>query len=100
LAGTKGRPRFGIQIGKSPAAAGGEFLSKAVQLTGGNLFEFAGQRDLAIALEKALAEMRSRYSLTYTPSPANDRGGYHKIRVRMKRDGLIARTRDGYLIPK
>lgn len=96
------RPRFGIgiEIGKPKSDPGDEFLAKAVRLTGGNIFDFTGQQDLAVALEKALAEMRSRYSLGYTPAATGERGGYHQIKVRMKRDGLVARAREGYWVPK
>ena len=41
-------------------------------------------------------ELRTQYSLGYTPDKANDAAGYHKISLTAKDKNLAVQTRDGY----
>ena len=44
----------------------------------------------------AAEELRTQYSLGYTPDKANDPAGYHKITLTAKEKNLTVQTRDGY----
>jgi hypothetical protein len=41
-------------------------------------------------------ELRTQYSLGYTPDKANVAAGYHKISLTTKQKNLAVQTRDGY----
>lgn len=48
------------------------------------------------ALVQVLQDVRSTYLLGYT-NPHPDTGAYHTLKVRVKRDGVVVRHREGYL---
>ena len=54
------------------------------------------QNDVSPALERVARDLRTFYSLGYTPAHAGD-GRYHDIRVEVKRKGTQVRHRSGYL---
>jgi Ca-activated chloride channel homolog len=95
--------------GLSPIGIGGigkgggsncKFLSEIADATGGRALEFESQTDLALVLKKTLEDLRSQYSLAYSPSSQGKRAGFHKIRTVVKRPDVVARAREGYLISK
>ena len=90
------RPARAITIGSAPTNPSIELLSKIATATGGDVFEFTTQQDLALAIQKTLTDLRSQYSLAYRPPPVKDKNGFHRIKVRIKRQGLAVRARDGY----
>jgi VWFA-related protein len=53
--------------------------------------------DVGSALARAAADFNSYYLLGYTSSNAKPDGKYRKIRVSVKRPGVLVRARDGYL---
>ncbi|MDT4896214.1 MAG: hypothetical protein QOH25_1291 [Acidobacteriota bacterium] len=90
------RPARAITIGSAPTNPSVELLAKIATASGGEVFEFTTQQDLALALQKTLTDLRSQYSLAYRPPQAKDKNGFHRIRVRVKQQGLAVRARDGY----
>ncbi|HEX8845259.1 MAG TPA: VWA domain-containing protein [Pyrinomonadaceae bacterium] len=96
------RPARAIVIGSEPKNPGIEFLEKIAGETGGASFEFQTQQDLAAALEKTFADLRSQYSMAYRPPQRKDEGEnvFHRIKVRINRPDAVARTRVGYYGPK
>jgi Ca-activated chloride channel homolog len=89
-----------IKIGRAPKDPGSELFSAIATASGGSVFEFTNQMDLTEALREVIIDLRSQYSLAYTPPETAHRKGYHRIKVRVKKPGLITRTRDGYLVTK
>jgi VWFA-related protein len=89
-----------IKIGGSPKIPGSEIFSEIAAASGGSVFEFTGENDLAQAVREVIADMRSQYGIAYAPPDTSNRKGFHRIKVRVKKPGLIARTRDGYLVTK
>ena len=77
-----------------------KFLSEIAGATGGRAFEFESQTALAQVLKKTLGELRSQYTLAYSPSSQGNRAGFRKIKVVVKKPDLIARAREGYLFLK
>lgn len=77
-----------------------KFLSEIADATGGRAFEFESQSALVQVLKKTLDELRSQYTLAYYPSSQENRAGFHKIKVVVKKPDMIARAREGYLISK
>jgi VWFA-related protein len=87
-------------IGGRGSGSNCKFLSEIADATGGRALEFESQTDLALVLKKTLEDLRSQYSLAYSPSSQGKKAGFHKIRTVVKRPGVVARAREGYLISK
>ena len=69
-------------------------LSRLVATTGGTQIHFRKQTQLENALIVMGDELRSTYSLSYTPSSTEP--GYHSIRVAVKLPGATTYSRAGY----
>jgi VWFA-related protein len=91
-------PPFGIGGGGYPSDC--KFLSEIADAGGGRSFEFESQSAFAQVLKKTLDELRSQYILAYRPSSQGNRVGFHKIKVVVKKQDMIARARESYLISK
>lgn len=63
--------------------------------TGGTVFPVASSSNLSAAFRTVLNEFRSAYVLYYSPHGV-DRAGYHRIEVKVKRDGAQVQARRGY----
>ncbi len=74
----------------------GPFLRDLTDTTGGELFEIESTRELDAAFEKVLEQFRHRYLLSYTPRGV-ERGGWHRLQVRVGQEGAKVRARPGYL---
>jgi Ca-activated chloride channel family protein len=74
-------------------------FAELAALTGGRSVHAPDPRGLTEALRGIALELRHQYLLGYTPTrPLTERGEWRAIAVRMKRPGLRARARDGYLV--
>jgi VWFA-related protein len=76
---------------------GDNTLEAFTRSTGGQGYSFHGQRSLDKALMKLTEELHTQYVLSYSPNNLNQ-GGFHEIRVVVKRGGLVVRTRPGYWV--
>lgn len=92
------RPSIMIKIGRQPKIPGNELFSEITAASGGSVFEFTGEGDLALAVREVIADLRSQYGIAYAPPETKNRKGFHRIKVRINRPGLIARTRAGYWV--
>jgi Ca-activated chloride channel family protein len=70
-------------------------LKKVADETGGGYFELQKTSDLAPTFTKVAQELHSQYVLGFTPTDLD--GRVHKLTVRMKQPGMIARARRSYL---
>ena len=52
--------------------------------------------DVAPAFAEVLRELREQYVLGYYPSELRNDGAWHRVEIRLRRRGLVARTR-GYI---
>jgi hypothetical protein len=91
-------PPFGI--GGGGYASDCKVLSEIADAAGGRSFEFESQSAFAQVLKKTLDELRSQYILAYRPSSQGNRVGFHKIKVVVKKQDMIVRSRESYLISK
>jgi len=87
-------------IGRGGYGSDCKFLSEIAGAGGGRSFEFESQSAFAQVLKKTLDELRNQYILAYRPSSQGNRVGFHKIKVVVKKQDMIARTRESYLISK
>jgi VWFA-related protein len=71
------------------------FLPDICRATGGRLFEVESEGDLRARFLDVLADIRSRYVLSYTPSGA-DAAGWHLLDVRLRRARGDVLARPGY----
>jgi VWFA-related protein len=72
-------------------------LEAFTRSTGGEGYSFHGQRSLEKALQNLTEELHTQYALSYSPNNLKQ-GGFHEIRVVVKRGGLVVRTRPGYWV--
>ena len=71
------------------------FLRDVVRATGGQLFEASSERDLPARFLDVLADIRSRYVLSYAVEGA-DAPGWHALDVRLRRGKGTVLARPGY----
>lgn len=94
---TIGTSRFGA----SSSPAGEKLLKGLAEESGGRAFFPYSADKLEGAFDQIDQELRSQYSMTYTPRNTAQNGEFRKIEVRIK-DGkdLTLRHRQGYRLPK
>ena len=71
-------------------------LRQAIQESGGRIEFVDSLGGLEEAFAGILAELREQYVLGYYPSDANHDGNWRNVRVRVDRQNLDVRTREGY----
>lgn len=69
-------------------------LLDLAQSTGGTLI--TNTNDLSPGFQMVSEDIHSYYELSYTPTNPNLDGAFRKIEVKLKRPGLVVRTRQGY----
>jgi VWFA-related protein len=90
-------PRFGFG-GFGGGGAG--VARKMTNETGGRTIEVRNEKDLQKAFDEISEELRSQYTLGYTPSnPAHD-GKFRRIRVELTRPDTKVLARQGYYAPR
>jgi VWFA-related protein len=75
---------------------GKKVLERISNETGGSMFEVSKKMPLEQIYARIEEELRSQYSLGFTPDKTDATPGYHKIHLTTKQKGLTVRTRDGY----
>ena len=83
---------------RAGAMGGGGYgtLKKLGRETGGNVFEVTKKQPLQEIFDEIQAELRSQYSIGYTPSRGTTGGGFRKIELNAKDKSLKVTTRHGY----
>lgn len=85
-----------IGMGSRHADPGRELFAQIAAATGGAVFDWTTGQDLGKAVGNALSDLRSQYSIAYTPHRSHGGNSFRHIRVHVKRPHLVARTREGY----
>ncbi|MBI1872298.1 MAG: VWA domain-containing protein [Acidobacteria bacterium] len=75
------------------------FLAKLADLSGGRVWHAESSDWLKRAFLEVLADIRTRYMLTYYPTNV-PLDGWHALTVRVARQGLIVKAREGYYAEK
>lgn len=86
---------IGLDLPKKPKSAR-RFLERLAEETGGRSFFVEGTGELAAIYDLILQELRSRYLLAYQSSTEEDDDAFRSIQVKVRGDGLEARTIQGY----
>lgn len=89
-----GPPGGGPGIGRN-RSNGKENLERLSRESGGAYFEVSKKETLEQIYGKIEEELRSQYNLGYTPD-ANAQRGYRRISIAVKKEGMVARGREGY----
>ena len=90
--------RTGFLVNARSAEAGGlRALSLLAEATGGRLWQAGGSAQLGPTFLRILAEMRSRYLLSYGPTGIA-REGWHRLEVKVKGHRGTVRSRSGYFV--
>jgi len=91
--------RFGFGMGGFGGGGAG-VARKMTTETGGRMIEVRNEKDLQKAFDEISEELRSQYTIGYTPSnPAHD-GKFRKIRVETARPDTKVLARQGYYAPR
>ena len=92
--GRGGGRRGGNRVPQESRPDGKKVLERLAKETGGAFFEVSKKHPLEDIFKQIDEELRSQYSLGYTPEAGG--GGYRKIHVTVKPKGLVVQARDGY----
>jgi len=69
-------------------------LKRLAQETGGGFFELQKTADLNTTFTRVIQELHSQYAMAFQPEKID--GKLHKLQVRLKKPGMIARARQSY----
>jgi Ca-activated chloride channel homolog len=72
-----------------------EGLAKIAAATGGGYFELTNTNDLGSTFRRVADELHRQYALGFEPERLD--GKVHKLEVRVKREGMTARSRKSYV---
>jgi VWFA-related protein len=76
---------------------GKKILAQISAETGGRLFEASRKQPMDQIYRQIEEELRSQYSLGYTPDP-NTETGYHKLHLTAKQKDMVVQARQGYYL--
>jgi VWFA-related protein len=79
--------------------SGDSALKKMAEETGGRVFRVTHGKELSTAFEEISQELRSQYSLGYTPGNTRRDGRFRRLRIKTVRDDLRVQARKGYYAP-
>jgi VWFA-related protein len=79
--------------------AGDGALKKMAEETGGRVFRVTHGKELAVAFDEISHELRSQYSIGYTPGNTRRDGRFRPLKIRTVRDDLRVQARKGYYAP-
>ncbi len=75
---------------------GSRALKKMARETGGNVFEVSRKRTLRQIFDEIQKELRSQYSIGFSPASGSNSAGLRKISLRTRRKNLKVQARTGY----
>jgi VWFA-related protein len=85
--------------GQSFGFSGDSILRRYAEQTGGRVVEVGRIKDTARAFQEIAEELRTQYSLGYTPSNTRRDGSFRKVRVKVKGRDYKVLARRGYYAP-
>jgi VWFA-related protein len=96
MGGGMGRRGGGYPRPQESRPDGKKILERLAKETGGRFFEISKKHPIDETFNQINEELRSQYSLGYTPDPPDTAAGYHKIALTTKKSDLTVQARDGY----
>ncbi len=85
--------------GQRPAESrtdGKKILERISKETGGCFFEVSKKESVGDIYTSIVEELRTQYSMGYTPDKDSTASGYHHVVLAVKKKDLSVQTRDGY----
>jgi VWFA-related protein len=83
---------------EEPRPDGKKILEQISRETGGRFFEVTKKQTIEDIYAAIDEELRSQYSLGYTPEKADNGSGYHKIQLTTKQKDYVVQTREGFFV--
>jgi VWFA-related protein len=71
-------------------------MERLAKETGGAYFAVSRDNSIAAIYTQIEDDLRSQYSIGYTPDRPGTDARYRRLKLTTKRSGLVVRTRDGY----
>lgn len=75
---------------------GKKVLQKMSRETGGGFFEVSRRQNIDAIYKRIEEELRSQYSIGYTPDPPPSGAGFRTISIKARRRDLVVQARQGY----
>jgi VWFA-related protein len=94
--GGRGGPRGGQRHPEEPRTDGKKILERISKETGGRFFEVSKKESVGEIYSSIVEELRTQYSMGYTPDKDSAASGYHHVQLAVKRKDLTVQTREGY----
>ena len=81
---------------EEPRTDGKKILQRISKETGGRFFEVTKKETVGDIYTSIVEELRTQYSMGYTPDKDSTASGYHHVTLAVKKKDLTVQTRDGY----
>jgi VWFA-related protein len=94
--GGRGGPGGGQRQPQEPRADGKKILERISKETGGRFFEVSKKESVGEIYSSIVEELRTQYSMGYTPDKDSAASGYHHVQLQVKGKDLSVQTREGY----
>ena len=91
-----GGRRGGERRSEEPREDGKKILQRISKETGGRFFEATKKESVGDIYSSIAEELRTQYSLGYTPDKDSSPSGYHHLQLQVKKKDLVVQTREGY----
>jgi VWFA-related protein len=81
---------------EEPRTDGKKILQRISKETGGRFFEVTKKETVGDIYTSIVEELRTQYSMGYTPDKDSTASGYHHVTLTVKKKDMTVQTRDGY----
>jgi VWFA-related protein len=75
---------------------GKKIMERVSKETGGRFFEVSKKETVGEIYDSIVEELRTQYSMGYTPDKDSSASGYHHVQLAVKKKDMTVQTRDGY----
>jgi VWFA-related protein len=89
-------PGGGQRRSEEPRTDGKKILERISKETGGRFFEVTKKQTVGEIYDSIVEELRTQYSMGYTPDKDSSASGYHHVVLTLKKKEMTVQTRDGY----
>jgi VWFA-related protein len=96
FAGVEGGPGGSPQPSEEPRTDGKKIMERIAKETGGRFFEVTKKQSVGDIYSSIAEELRTQYSLVYSPDKESSATGYHHLQLQVKKKDLTVQTREGY----
>jgi len=94
--GGGGRRGGGQKPVEKPRTDGKKILERISKETGGRFFEVSKKQSVGEIYTSIVEELRTQYSMGFTPDKDSAADGYHHLKLEVKRKEVTVQTREGY----